>query len=79
MSELTGLRLVCRTGCGRGALVSLTPEGQALSCALTENIDRIAGLAAAEISDAELETFLGVMQKIEGVFESQTGAEQRLP
>lgn len=79
LSELIGLRLVCRTGCGRGALVSLTPEGQALSCALTENIDHIAGLIAAEISDAELEAFLGVMRKIEGVFESQTGAEQRLP
>lgn len=79
LAELIGLRLVCRTGAGRGALVSLTPEGQALSCALTDNIDHIAGLIAAEVSDAELEAFLGVTKKIEEVFKSQTDTEQRLP
>lgn len=78
LSELTSLRLVCRTGSGRGALVSLTPEGEALSRTLTDNMDYIAGLVADRISDDERDGFLSMMEKLQAVFESQTETPQVL-
>lgn len=71
LAELTALGLVERVSESRGAPLTLTAEGYALSEALDANIGLLAGRVADSISDEDFAAFMRVATTVEEILKEE--------